>query len=759
MYRNPGSTNLSDGHASHEGYEFKVVANTAIPRFAEAAPIETFSLLCDLLHTAIDSATAGKDETFRSIYLRRRIGTSESFREYDILHILIDSVRDLALSITKDASRLPSIIEILHRHQHELFDRVASFVVSRTPKPPLETLESQLLSKGAFSRWDPEYRDLLREMFERLGNQAKDQILEWISRGPEPSPRAAARQLDDTQVKSWKELRLRPLWKHIAEGRQADFAGLGVQPDDRRDVQPRAVWSGPSSPRTTEELKALDLGSLIEFLRSWEPKAGPVEPTAEGLGSLLARIVGENPGRYAERAKAFIGLEKTYVRSVLQGLSEAARAERQFDWTEVLDLCEFVVTRPTGESGDDATYDHSRDPSWAWSRRIVPGLIKAGLDSKQNAIPFEKREQVWRILEPLTWDSDPDPARDKDRTFENAIDLAINSIRGEAMAAVVRYGVWAKERLGGGEQETFLTNAISEVGRNLIEHLDPTREPSPAIWAVLGESYPVVHWLDSSWATANASAFFPATVADPKYWEAASATYFTYQQPYDTVFQALGPTYQKAITTFLGEQADTSHDSAAAGLGRHLSQLYGRGIAEAEPLLREYFGRAPLALRAFVVDFIGRTLHQPENQQLPLDVRNRLQQLIDWRMELINGGAADVTEVEEFGWWLASGTLDADWAFGKAVRIYELGGRVEPDHLIVEYLTEVAKVRPSDAARLLEAMVDNLKDQWTFHGWSSEGRKVVEALLASQNPDAIASARRTINKLAARGYKSYPDLL
>ena len=59
-------------------------------------------------------------------------------------------------------------------------------------------------------------------------------------------------------------------------------------------------------------------------------------------------------------------------------------------------------------------------------------------------IPSEERARVWRIIEPRLEDPDPSPDRDKD---SEPATVAINSVRGEALHAAVRYALWVERAL------------------------------------------------------------------------------------------------------------------------------------------------------------------------------------------------------------------------------------------------------------------------------------------------------------------------
>jgi hypothetical protein len=96
------------------------------------------------------------------------------------------------------------VLEILGQHaKQELFDRIAKYVVTQVPDAPEAILESQVLGEMSFARWDPEYQDLIRDAFKKLGQEPKNKILDWIRSGPTAAAGADGDQ-DNSLKKFWQ---------------------------------------------------------------------------------------------------------------------------------------------------------------------------------------------------------------------------------------------------------------------------------------------------------------------------------------------------------------------------------------------------------------------------------------------------------------------------------------------------------------------------------------------------------------------------
>ena len=142
---------------------------------------------------------------------------------------------------------------------------------------------------------------------------------------------------------------------------------------------------GPTSPKSSEEIRNLHVGEIVTFLKNWQPSLDDMtEPSPEGFGRELAASVASDPERFAQDALQFQGLDPTYVRSLLSGLQEAAKAKQGFPWQPVLDLCQWVVQQPREISGRTDRYTHL-DPGWVWDTEDNSPLTFCGILVRRRA--------------------------------------------------------------------------------------------------------------------------------------------------------------------------------------------------------------------------------------------------------------------------------------------------------------------------------------------------------------------------------------
>ncbi|GAI99722.1 unnamed protein product, partial [marine sediment metagenome] len=243
--------------------------------------------------------------------------------------------------------------------------------------------------------------------------------------------------------------------------------------------------AGPTSPKSVEDLRLMEIENLVSFLKTWQPPEDPLSESPEALGLALSAPVVSEPERFAAEATRFKDVDPTYVRALLSGLNDAIKQGKVFPWSPVLDLCRWIIEQPREIPGRKGRYA-DLDPGWVWTRKTIAALLDDGFESETSQIPFALRSAAWDVLSPLTKDPDPTPEREERHGMDPAT-LAINTVRGEAMHAVLRYALWVrghtKKSRNGKEPVTPGFDEMSEVREVLNHHLDPNNDSSLAIRA------------------------------------------------------------------------------------------------------------------------------------------------------------------------------------------------------------------------------------------------------------------------------------
>lgn len=766
-------------------WEYEDILKKHVPILVETTGERAMDLLCDILESAISLSRhdeKGGELKDYSYVWRPAIEDHAQNYPHRFKDFLVTAVRDAAeYLVQQDPTKVSHLVTRLEARRWSIFQRIALHLLRCFPDAAESLIAERLTDHARFNNPDlrHEYVLLARDCFSRLSQKDQETILGWIAEGPNLKDwkdyweRCTEDYEAERYKKIWQRDRLAPLadalpaaWKRYYNELIQEF-GPAEHPEFL--VYSEGGWVGPTSPKSTDELRAMSIEELVAYLRTWEPQEGWRSPSPEGLGRELSALVASEPERFAAAALRFKGLDPTYVRSLLRGLCDAARNGHVFSWEQAIDLAQWIVEQ-NQEIPERKSECAERDPGWGWTRRTIAELLSAGFDHGPAEIPFDLRERVWVVLRPLTDDPDPTPeheARFGGPNMDPAA-LSINTTRGEAIHAVVRYALWVRRHLEAEVGQTRVERGFDEMPevREVLEfHLDPNREPSVAVRAVYGQWFPWLVLLDAQWAAAQKSHIFSAAPERVHLRDAAWETYIIFCQPYDKVFDILKDEYGWAIERIGSQTVDHRHlRDPNQRLAEHIMELYWRGkLALDEPggLLDQFYAKADDALRGHAIDFVGRSLMNSEGE-VSAQIIDRLKALWEHRVAAARTALSPAEFTEElsaFGWWFASGKFELNWALSQLKVVLDLVQKVEPDHIVVERLAGIAESHPLDAVYCLNAMLLGEKEGWRIMALKDEARTILEKALESIDPEARTTAEELINRLGARGYWEFGDLL
>lgn len=734
-----------------------------------------------MLNAAVRLSRYGPDDVGpgdRSHVWRRSVAGRDDLVGHDVEDVLVTAVRDAAERLAAgDPTRVPALVALLEGYRWRIFHRLALHLLRRFPANAADLIAERLTDRERFE--DPdlwhEYTLLVREHFVDLEPVQQETILSWIDSGPNPTEVEAvwawrehqpgvpseaefvAAYRKHWQLKHLARLRdvLPPAWqeRHDALANELGEREQAEYPDYRSGVR-----SGPASPASADELRAMGIDEILAYLRDWRPDSPyPFDPSTEGLAGELTRVVAEDPTRFAAAAGRFREIDPAYVRGLLAGLREAVRGGKPIDWAPVLDLCRWVVGQ-TPEQATAGDGEEIPEQTHRWARSAVADLLETGLSiGGQGAVPFALREELWAALEPLT--DDPEPPYEGDEPA----DRSINTTRGKAMHAVVRYALWVRRSLAESEADagTVATgfDALPEVRAVLDRHLDPQRDSSRAIRSVYGQWLPWLVQVDADWARRNLASIFPADADLRGLRDAAWETYLRFCEAYDDTFGVLREEYARAAGEL--DLAATGERTPDRELAEHLMALYGRGRLDTDdpgdPLAR-FYAAAPAGLRGHALVYIGRILRQAP--VVPPAILARYRALWERRLAEARGtdAARYAPEVAAFGWWFVSGKFPDDWGIGQLRTALDLVPRTEPDHLVIERLATMAATMPYEAVECLRLIIEGDTRNWGLTNRHEHIRNILIAALRG-GEDAARIATALVNTLGSRGYLQYRDLL
>lgn len=776
------SLSLPEPRALFDGWYYGKIIKENIPDLVKNIGLPALNLLCSLLNDVIrfsrrESKDSGPEDY--SYIWRESIEYGDEDHSHGSENILVSGVRDAAkLLIELNISKLDELIPILEQQTWNVFRRIAIYLLTVFPDKSLKLVSDRLTNDALFKdhRIRREYARLLNKCFDLIQLEQRQVILGWIEKGPDlekfkqdyerskgkrPTDESVDRYLKCCQRDClvWISDKLSNEWKEKYESLVAELG----EPEhlESPTYTCEKSWTGPTSPKNAEQLSRMSIPEIVNFLKTWQPQDGWMSPSPEGLGRILTEVVKGEPKRFFKEALNFKEVHPTYIRSIISGLAGALEEKKEIIWEPILDLCKWVAKQPQDISSLFKGFSKDCDPDWSWTWKSIARFLSVGVI--ENLVPFAYRAIVWDIISPIT--DNPDPSPERENSDRDPVNLAINSVRGEAIDTVIRYALWvrgyleklpdASEKLSRGLEE------IKEAKTVLEKHLDIKQDPSFAIRAVYGKWLPWLILVDPGWVRENTLKIFPTQKSLRSYYDAAWEAYIISCPIYDNVYPVLKKQYENAVES-LGKNHTSRNKSDVSDvrLTEHLMTLYWRGffqIDDSKSIFSKFWNQSAIKLKAHAIKFIGRGLYKPQTDVLPL-ILQRLKILWENRLKVVSQSSDSnlYSELIPFGWWFISAKFDDEWAIAQLHAVIKIAGKIEPDYMVVERIAKLVTQMPEEVMKCFELMVNSDSSDWGIYSWRNSAKDVLRQALKTE---AASRAESVINYLGSKGYLEFRGLL
>ncbi len=748
-------------------WHYKEILSKNVPALTKTGKLEAFNFFCKLLDKAVKISIKkeSKDVDFSYIW-RSAIEDHPQNIKNDVKNVLVDAVRDAADLLVKESlASLDDVIKHLESYPYPIFKRIILYLLWRFPEKGVKFIPKYLINYELFSNphFRHEYTLLLRKAFCTLSPKEQKQIFKWIEDGPKPELlKEKTPEERESYKKRWlyRELArfnfedLPERWQKVYKELVEKF-GEPEQPDLTVTF---TEWVGPTSPLTVEDILKKDIDDLVKFLKTWEPPQTPFgEPSPEGLGRALSSAVAKEPERFAREAGKFKDVHPTYVRYLIQGFTEALKEGKAFSWEPIFELCQWAVSQPRNGPTKKKKPLFGLDSDWDWTRRETASMLETGFE--KNTFPFELREQIWKILELLTEDPEPTPEDEREKAGQPKLKwptIAINSVRGKALHAVIRYALWVRKHLEK-SQEYHGFDSIPEVKAVLEKHLNPSYDSSRAIRSIYGQWFPWLVYLDHQWARKNVSQIFP--IENPDLRNAAWEIYLTFNKAYKEVFDILREQYAYSVDQLESRPEDQPPEEYEKNLAEHLMTFYSLGLIDFDDAILEKFWEKGGPLRKEALEFIGRAFYYTDKKS----TIERFKQLWEklWK-KFRKYPNQYKQEIASFGWWFITDKFEDDWAFLYLPQVFEIAGAEIDDFVIQEIInrfTLLVNKRPREILLCLKHIFEADQQGWHIYFSRENIKTILSKALSSPDDEVVEEARRLINYLGSRGYFEFRELL
>ncbi|MGQ0678124.1 MAG: thioredoxin domain-containing protein [Actinomycetota bacterium] len=736
-------------------YDYEQILLNDFPSLVKAVPLNGLATICDLLEKAIDisfsTGPTGVPEDLSYLW-RPAIYPSDQNADKTLREPLASAAAEAVELVAREQPLLvPRMVELLEGRRWRIFHRMALHVLRVWPEVAPALIRERLFNRALFD--DPhfhhEYFLLARDHLEQLSGDEQAVILSWLEEGPELAawrfdPAAPGSGATSAQIERYRKLwllkRLTLLEDHLPEAYKERLAALTEELGPVGQPEFVVCYSGkrsdPTTPTQADELHFDRLEEVLRLLANWQPTEGLGNPTVDGLARKLAQVVATEPVQFARSARRFKGVHPLYLWAVLHGLREGSEAFR-FEWAPAIDLAAWMVEASRQDPG-----------AWRPARLEAARLLSRAFAQGAQELSIDLRSRAWEVLEPLTDDPDPTAGEDAGSSPDSAAARSVETVRCEAMHALVRYGLWLRRQMesmaAAREMVRRGFDEMPEVREVLQRHLDPQQDSSPAIRAVYGRWFAWLTMLDGPWAKAHIAQIFPADAGLEELNEAAWEALISFSPAYDHLLALIEPQYRRGaelVARFDRRPAGKAHPESR--LAEHLMVFYLRGrlALDDQGPLGTFFAGSSDRLRRHALGFVGRSLHNQKGS-LPMEFALRLQTLWEKRAAAAERGepGAHAEELSAFGWWFASAKLDTSWSFKQLRRALDLGTRLEAATQVVARLKELAGTHPEASVRMLALMLAGEHDSVTLLAWTEDARALIDQAINSADPAARAAA-------------------
>jgi hypothetical protein len=764
-------------------YQFEAVLKSAIPDVLQVKPFETLELLCRLIEKAtvcslMDDGEHKPEDS--SHIIRSAIENHEQNYGFNLQDPLITVLRDAAEKVCREQpQKISNVIALLEQHEWNVFRRIGLHLLRVIPDSPLNLIDKYLTDNTLFDEpaFRHEYFHLTQERFGKLPPDAQNTILKWIDGGLSiwDYIRKQDDQSEDQKNKHfryWQYEKLTPIHAYLPEEWKPRFLALKNEfgdPEHPDFGSYSTSWNGgPESPKSVDELSAMSITDLIGFLKTWKPTGRWRDPTPNSLGLALRDVVTNAPERFAESINLFMNasINPTYIRNVVTGFCQAVEKGKLVLYPALFKLCRWVLDQPVeitnhdlpGGLRDGLEVDLSRTQTRQEIARLCGKIFK-----DEANLPFDLREDAWKLIQPLTDDPEPDLEYEAkyDKGWSDVFTLSLNTIRGEALHGMMHYAMWVCRQIQKAEKGRKPSlNDLPEVREVLEFHLDPKNDPTRTTRSVFGEWLPQLIFLDENWVRQNLDNLFPSAPQLRPLREAALGSYLVYSKPYKSAFRVLKDIFHKEVDALANWKPDNDEDvSPQIQLSDYLMVFYAWGEADTElgGIIEAFFRIAPAKLTAEALEFIGRDLAQKD----PSDpVIERFKKLWDWRIEIAGGiDKVPKEDLSTFGCWFASGKCGEAWAFSHLEKVLQRTDIGRPKNFVFEHMADIFEKYPAESLRCLRLFIDRNQTPW-FFGHKEKGVwNILEAGLAMDDPAIRDAAEEIVHLLGSKGYLPYRELL
>lgn len=501
--------------------------------------------------------------------------------------------------------------------------------------------------------------------------------------------------------------------------------------------------SGAVSYHPTNILEGnLSDADILEKLRLYEPQ-DTFSFDRESVTKELAELVKLNPGRFALLLPEIAKTRNEYLNESIQAFTEIVDRLTEIEVQSVLKSLTSIYTN-NNEVEEKERYDYY---SWAKSStlRFVEKLTNQKEDKTEHLTIKNIDLAVGLVLDFCR------EAIDDEKDFD-PVDWSINSIRGNAIHGLIYLLSWMRRN----EIDIKKHKLIFD---ELTWHLDTKNDPSPAVRAVYGWRFEFLYGTNKKWTTSNKNVIF----SDNELGMVAFDAFLRFSRVHPDELKLLGDVFEKQLSRLKNppvEGKQSSRHDALLNYVQHLALLYWYFSLDLskDSLMRKLLDIADVKYIKELTNFIGFRLYKKEADNKKNEL-NKLAALWLEVVELTRRNPSKTEALEEFGTWFASGKFDPKWSLEQLSYSASKAKQIHLDFAALERMETLAKKFPEESLKALGAMIDGASERWAIDSWGSHTKAIIRIAYSSSDNIIKENAKALANKLVAKGYLEYRELI
>jgi hypothetical protein len=157
------------------------------------------------------------------------------------------------------------------------------------------------------------------------------------------------------------------------------------------------VRIGNVSPFSIDEISDMTEEMLVNKILNFENKSNWDEPNIDGFADELEKAVDINPEKYTSILNNLYDAGYIYIYHILSGFASAWKADRDFNWEEVLEFCLNYISSDAFVKNQIPNNDEVKsNKNWVYGN--IASLISTGCQNDQHSIGSNSLPKVQELL-------------------------------------------------------------------------------------------------------------------------------------------------------------------------------------------------------------------------------------------------------------------------------------------------------------------------------------------------------------------------